>query len=120
VTAIGRVGRRALLVAAMAAMAGTATALEFRNTADRQFVGQVEGVLLAYRGQYRHWPVDMVELQRFARDTKRPLNLSSFAKVAIRPHSAQTVYVEYETKRPKRERGGFAVSYFEIEPRRRR
>jgi hypothetical protein len=75
---------------------------------------------MAFRARFKRWPKDVPELERFALQSGRPLDLSGFAKLAFLQRLPETILVTYETNKPSHQAGGFTVSVFEVRPRQQR
>ena len=104
------------VLAALLLLSGApALALEPVPGPDSAIVGQIESALLAYRDYYRQWPSTVVQLQWYAQQTRRPLDLSGFANLGLTQATAQTVFIEYITKTG--EHGGFAISVRDVHRR---
>jgi hypothetical protein len=111
-----------LLVAVIAVTSFCSTptwALEPTPGPDTAYVQELEAALFAYRGQYHRWPTTSVELQAFAEQTRRRLDLSIFSTLTLRRVSAQTLHVSYVAARPAQDRGEFALSVREVVGQRR-
>jgi hypothetical protein len=83
---------------------------------DAPWVGQVQSALMAFHARFGRWPTDVPELTRFANAAGRPLDLSGFTNLVLRPKSPQSILVQYETKKPSRQLGEFSVSLYEVQP----
>ena len=105
-----------LLLAAvlLTAAAAPAPALDIRGTPDQQVTGALQTALLAYRDQLKQWPKSIQDLQTFASQRGRPLDLRAFSRITLTRKSSESVYVAYVTKAKQPGEGGFAVTVIDV------
>ena len=108
---------RAILTALVLYLfAQQASAIEFKNTPDQRAAGAIETILLDYRSMFGIWPAGIEDLQSFARQTGRSLDLSSFSQVTLSQNSPNTIYVAYVLRDGQASEGGFAITLVDVAP----
>ncbi|MCW5698530.1 MAG: hypothetical protein KIT00_01685 [Rhodospirillales bacterium] len=101
-----------LLALAVALASMTAMA---RGTSD-PYVDGIDKSLRSYHASYGRWPSTLDDLVRHSQRQGRPLNLSAFSWIGFKIHSPQTIYVEFITDEPRRQKMGFAITIREVRP----